>query len=294
MGHCSERAERRQPAVAILMATYNGEAFLAEQLDSIISQTYEDWWLYIMDDMSCDGTRRILEEYVARDERVRVLPNHTKRGSMGTFGALMQAVPDADYYMFADQDDVWMADKVSVTLEKMRDTEAGMPGKPVVVHTDLTVVDSSLEVIAPSFWQYSRIAPSLLTTLEDLSVHNLATGCTMMFNRSARDVALPFSERAMMHDAWVTLSVIARGGTVEVVNRPTMLYRQHGHNVLGAKDSRTGYVRNKLRSLRKVVRANLETYRMARAFSDLSVLGFCYYKWRYFCRYNKLIRKNRG
>lgn len=279
-----------QMKVVILMATYNGELFLREQLDSILRQSYQDWTLYIMDDMSEDGTRHIIEEYERMDSRIISLPNHVKRGAKGTFEALMAGAHEAAYYMFADQDDVWLERKISLTLKKMQAEENGLVDIPVIVHSDLVVVDKTLSVIAPSFWHYSRISPRLLTSVEDLSVHNLVTGCTMMFNAAARALSLPFPKTALMHDSWVALSTAVHRGKIVSIETPLVLYRQHSCNVLGAKDFRGHYLFKKISSGVGLITDNFAAYRVVHEVAGLTFWNYCYHKWLYYKRYNKLIK----
>lgn len=276
------------PQVAILLMTYNGEQYLPQLLASLRGQTYTRWRLYVQDDLSTDATPRLLAEAAAADPRIEVLPRGAKYGAKGGFMHLLQHT-EADYYLFCDQDDVWLPEKVEVTLRRMHRAEAEW-GKqaPLVVHTDLTVVDSELREISPSFWRYSRIAPQLLRTFDEQAGHNLCTGCTMLLNAAARRVSLPCPPEALMHDAWVALSVLRSGGHVCEVDKSTILYRQHGSNTLGAHDIQTGYLCKRLSRLRSVWRENRAHYAMLRAAGYGSAARYLYHKVAYFLRYRKL------
>ena len=144
------------PHVAILMATYNGSKYLPHQIDSILKQHYTTWTLYVQDDLSTDNTPEILADYAKRDARIKVVDNQEKLGAKRNFMTLMEKV-EADYYMFSDQDDEWLPEKILVTMKKMMEEENEAPEKPVIVHTDLLVVDSDLKEIAPSLWEMFRI-----------------------------------------------------------------------------------------------------------------------------------------
>jgi glycosyltransferase involved in cell wall biosynthesis len=96
--------------IAILMATYNGEKYLGEQIDSLLAQTNMDWQLYIHDDGSTDNTQAILQEYAQKHSNIHILEYESQRGAMKNFLSLLQRV-EADYYMFCDQDDVWLKQK---------------------------------------------------------------------------------------------------------------------------------------------------------------------------------------
>jgi len=225
--------------IAILMSTYNGERYVREQLDSILAQTAEDWFLLMRDDCSTDSTAAILSEYAqAHPAKMAVLDNRGENlGAKGSFEALLMHAPEeAEYYMFADQDDVWLPEKVAVTMAGMAEQER-LHGKqtPVVVHTDLQVVDEDLKEMHPSFWQFSNIRPDLLdSNIHYLCMCNAVTGCAMMMNRAAREVSLPFAKQAYMHDQWIGAVVMKRGGVVHPIHRATMRYRQHRKNVVGA------------------------------------------------------------
>ena len=178
---------------------------------------------------------------------------------------LEQFGDQADYVMFCDQDDVWHPDKVRLTLRLMEQVETD-PSLPVLVHTDLRVVDGELREMDPSFQHYSGLDGHRLS-LPQLLVQNVVTGCTVMINRSlARLACRPVEEGDMlMHDWWLALIAAAMGRAV-FLDRATIDYRQHGGNVVGAKDPRSaGYVLQKLKG--GTVRRSLsDTARQAGAF----------------------------
>lgn len=273
--------------LAILMATYNGERYLSEQIESIIGQTYQNWLLYIKDDQSTDKTLSIVRKYVSLDERIILLENHSKYGAKRNFASMMQEV-DADFYMFSDQDDIWFPEKVERSISVLVDLENKNPRKPIIVHTDLNVVDSNLSMICPSLWQMFRIAPELLNNFDRLGGHCLVTGCTMAFNKKAQEVSLPMEENAIMHDVWMALKVYQNEGLIVGLSQPSIYYRQHNNNTLGAKDFRTHYVLNKLKRLRGVMNENINYYRMLKALSYGSVFKFIYYKIWYYIAYSRI------
>lgn len=232
-----------QLAVTILLATYNGAQHLPAQLDSLLAQTFNDWRLMARDDGSTDATPAILADYQARfPDRISVVPGDGRNlGPCGNFAALMAAA-DSNYFMFCDQDDVWLPEKIERTLAAMRELEGSHGiGKPLLVHTDLTVTDERLHPVQQSLWRYQHTDPSLSALLNRVLVQNYATGCTMLFNRAARDLALPIPMAAMMHDWWLAL-VTAAFGRVGFVDEPLVLYRQHGVNEIGARGFTPGDV----------------------------------------------------
>lgn len=276
-----------RPEISILMATYNGMKYLPEQLASLKAQTYSNWVLYVQDDLSTDGTADYLRAEAAQDTRIKLLPNNEKLGAMRNFMTLLSAV-DAQYYMFCDQDDVWLPAKIEKTFACLENVEAKCgTNLPLVVHTDLSVVDADLKQIAPSFWEMSRINPALLTTFAQQAGHNLVTGCTMMFNRAARNASLAFSNETLMHDVWVLLCSLKHGGRVVEVPEPLILYRQHGKNTLGAHDLRYNYFMKRFMSLKSVLKENRSNYRMLKSVGYGNIFKYIYYKLKYYVLYKK-------
>lgn len=267
----------KKKEIAILLATYNGERFLREQLDSLMSQSYKDWTLYVQDDLSTDATLAIIHEYQKRYGNIVLLQNDKKLKAKNNFASMLQQV-EADYYFFCDQDDVWLTDKVKHTLQVMFDCEAANVGLPVIVHTDLKVVDSELTTIADSFWDYTCVSPNKLNSFNKLCVRYLVTGCTMLLNRAVRDISVPIPENACMHDVWCVLSTVKNGGILKSLDEVTILYRQHSNNVLGASDAHSNWLRNKLGHLKSVWKENRQTYRMLQELQYGSWVKYLYYK----------------
>lgn len=276
--------------LAILMATYNGARYLQEQLDSLFSQTEKDWVLYVQDDGSKDATLSILEENQKEHGNLEVLTaENPGRGAKENFLNMLQRV-EADYYMFCDQDDVWLPNKVETTLKRMQELANAHPGMPVALCTDLYVVDKDLKVIAPSFWAYSGIHPEYLDRFERLAVENLATGCTMMLNKVAKNATIFPAPLALMHDAWVVGCTCAAGGIVEAINEPLIYYRQHGANCLGAKSVEENTLNSKIKNFRDLWTFNKQQYKMFNAIRPISVWTYVKNKIQY-RRYHAKVSK---
>ena len=224
--------------VTILLATLNGEKYLKAQLESIAAQTYENWQLVVGDDGSTDQTLEILKEFQKEHpNQVTIYENNPPFGSAkGNFINLLRN-SYGPHFMFCDQDDVWKRDKIYLTLQKMEALETRYGDKvPILVHSDLSVVDENLEMVAESFFQYANLPKRVM--LNRLIVQNSVTGCTVMINRCLqqfflRQLPIP---KIIMHDYWAAL-IAKVFGKIGFVNEPTMLYRQHGHNSVGAKDA---------------------------------------------------------
>ena len=217
----------------ILLACYNGARYLPQLLSSIEAQTHQSWTLWARDDGSFDDTARLLATAAGADSRVRLLHSGGQPlGATRAFGWLMDHVPgDPQYLMFADQDDVWLPMKIELTLAAMRAVERVERG-PVLVHTDLVVVDEQLKPVHPSFWRYSGADPEP-ATLRRLIVQNVVTGASAMVNAALRSEVGTMPAGALHHDWWYACVAAARGRIV-AVREPTILYRQHGANVVGA------------------------------------------------------------
>ena len=266
--------------IDILLATYNGEKYLREWLQSLSKQTYSDWRLLVHDDGSTDHSMHILREETAGwPQEVKILPPEPKPlGAIRSFEKLLKA-SDSDYCAFADQDDVWLPEKLALCIEAMQKEEAIHERKtPIVVHTDMRVVDSELNKIDGSFWQYSNLRPALLESdVHYLAVANCLTGCTMLLNNAAREVALPIGENAYMHDAWTGLQVMLHGGEIVAIDTPTLLYRQHEGNTLGAVRYRFS-----LLNWKEKWRLARQSYRGGHPQVFKNRLHFAWWKMRYF------------
>lgn len=229
--------------VDILLPTYNGAKYLSSQMDSLLQQTYDNWRLIIRDDLSSDDTPSLINEYRAKyPDRIQVLDNLSiKKGVTGSFECLMQA-SSARYVAFCDQDDVWSPDKLQLQVETMRELEkAHGSSMPILVHTDLTVVDDRLRIISQSFWQYQHLCPDKMCSLPRMLVQNCVTGCTVLANRPLIELALPFPEGVIMHDWWMALIAVSEG-VVRDMNTPTVKYRQHDTNDTGARRWNLAYI----------------------------------------------------
>ena len=267
--------------IAILMATYNGEKYLREQIDSLLSQSFEAWHLYIHDDGSTDTTISLLNEYSERwPEKISILNYPSYGSACKNFLSLVDRV-DAEYYMFCDQDDIWLKDKIKIELNKIKEIESEFPDKPVIINTDLTVTDASLNVIHPSFWRYANIKHTFVKSFKDFAAINVATGCTMLFNKSAKLCIHKPYDKAIMHDAWLTLSVVACGGVFFSIDKPTILYRQHGENTLGARDAKKLTLCFRLKTFHQIIKNNIAHYQQMNAIGSISIAEYLYAKFRH-------------
>ena len=216
--------------VDILLATYNGEKYLREQIDSILNQTHTEFRLLISDDGSKDTTRKILEEYKNKDSRVEVFLQENNLGVVKNFEFLLGKV-EAKYYMFSDQDDIWKKEKIEKSLNKI---EEGFD----LVYSDLEVVDENLNVTYDSYWKLKGIYNKIkkYNNFESLYLNNFVTGCTLISRKDLiKDVLpLPNTSKYVLHDYWISL-IISQNGKISYVEEPLIKYRQHKNNKVGSK-----------------------------------------------------------
>lgn len=267
----AETAEGRKDGceIAVLVAARNGERYLKEQLNSILSQEGEAPAVLVSDDCSEDGTAQILREYERRfPERVAVIlrkkpsggaaahflwllrlaalsgGNESQRekareeirraaGEGERFEAAAALLERASFFMLSDQDDVWLPGKAARLKARLKERMEICPLKPLLIHSDLSVTDGALRVIAPSFFAYQKVDPAR-TALPQLLVQNVVTGGAVMMNRAMASLLEQPPEVCLMHDSWLAL-VASCFGEILCIREPLYLYRQHGENTLGAQ-----------------------------------------------------------
>ena len=219
-----------KPVVEVVLASHNGERYLERQVESILAQCDVEVRLLLSDDGSGDGTPALLRRLAAQHSQVRLLDAPGNLGPAQRFGLLLEHT-QAEYVLCSDQDDVWHPTKARDSLSLMRAAQARRPGAPLLVHTDLTVVDQELNVVAPSFFKLRGLDSR--PALARLMVQNSVTGCTMLLNRPLLRAGLPLPPEAVLHDWWFAL-VAQSHGAVSFLPQATLLYRQHHANAVGA------------------------------------------------------------
>ena len=260
--------------ISVAMATYNGGRFIRCQIESILNQTLQPDEIVVCDDGSTDDTVTVVREMAEADSRIHLYVNEDNLGPIQNFAKAMRLCK-GDYISLSDQDDVWDDDKLAVTLSKLLENEKKYPGKPVLVHSDLRVVDENLSFVNDSFWRMARINPGLLGRYDFLSVRNCVTGNTAVFNRIALDYVLPIPDCAVMHDHWIALCV-AKYGYIDYVNRQTVSYRRHSANVVPVK-SLNGSPVQRIINLRRTIRIRVMTYCMLRKLDRHSVFRMLFF-----------------
>lgn len=259
--------------IAILMATYNGEKYLREQIDSLIAQTYQNWKLYIHDDGSVDSTLEIISDYSLkyRNKIIVVQDNIKHRGPSQSFLWLLEQI-DAEYYMFCDQDDVWLPNKVEVSYKTLIKSPSNLPA---ISFSDLYITDAKLNIIANSMWRYRKMINLIGTKF--LLCTPQVTGCTIIINKLGRDVALSYKDSIAMHDIIVALSIVANEGLYIPIFESLIYYRQHSNNVLGMKPFDASIL-SRFKTLKDVVSENVRYYRIVHQIARVSLLKYLYLK----------------
>ena len=218
--------------IDILLATYNGSKYLSEQIDSLINQTYKNINIIERDDGSTDNTVEIIEEYEKKDSRVRLLSDNLGNlGFVRNFEELMKN-STSEYLMFSDQDDIWYNDKVEISYVRMKEVEY-IYGKscPILVHTNSRIMNYENQSKKLFILKFSN------NSLFENSFFNFfVQGSTMIINKFLKIESLPFSKEVYLHDRYLHL-ITEFIGVRSYIDVPTMDYRQHSSNEIGASSN---------------------------------------------------------
>ncbi|MCI9525218.1 MAG: glycosyltransferase [Erysipelotrichaceae bacterium] len=224
--------------ILVLMSTYQGERYLKEQLESILHQS-EPADILIRDDGSNDQTRSILNEYAHTYPQIRVIYGDNI-GVVNSFFALLKDAKGYDFYAFSDQDDVWMEDKLSCAIAKLKDLDST---KPALYASCSLLVDDQLNGISTT--QINRRG----LTFYNVLIQNLMPGHAQVFNQAMLDFiqAHPVdTSKVVVHDFWLALLGITFGNVV-FDNTYHTYYRQHGNNEIGYGHGAFGWLIERLR-----------------------------------------------
>ena len=218
----------------VILPTYNGVLYLEDQLASIFGQRLCPDQVLIRDDGSSDGTQELIQKLSNRyGEWLKVLPGGENLGCTANVNKLLESTT-AQYIALADQDDVWLPNKLEVALKAIRSIENYKKEIiPSLVHTDLHLTDAWLKPYGCTYIQQQLINPKA-NRPSDIALTNIATGCTILFNRNLLSIALPIPKEALVHDWWLAL-VASAHGRIQFIPESSILYRQHPQNTIGAK-----------------------------------------------------------
>ncbi len=200
--------------ISVCIATYNGEKFIAEQLESILSQELPVDEIIISDDSSTDRTVEIIKSY--SDFRITLLENNNFRSPIFNFENALKHATGAVVFL-SDQDDIWSPSKVRVMSEYLRHYD--------LVISDASLIDSSCCVVEDSFYKLRNSGPGFLKNL----YKNSYLGCCMAFNKNILDKSLPFPVNIPMHDMWLGMIANFSGKTL-FCKEKLVYYRRHSSN----------------------------------------------------------------
>jgi len=221
------------PILSIAMTTYNGEQFLQEQLDSIINQSFSDYELIICDDKSTDATISIIQAYQKKHSNISLYLNPIRLGSVKNFEKAI-TLCNSKYIALSDQDDIWEKDKLQVQIQAIKELELQDSTTPLMVHSDLQMIDEKNRVLQLSYFKYKNYK---LKNTKDIS-HMLGPcgvmGNTILINQKLKEKILPFPENIIVHDYWIAL-VNETQGQRATINRPLVKYRIHSTNFSNSK-----------------------------------------------------------
>lgn len=301
MGEEINNQDTKAATVGIVMAAYNSEKYIGEQLDSILSGEYQNIHIYVRDDGSADNTVSIVKEYEKKyPQKVQLVENKQNSGLVKNFlTGVMESTED--YIMFSDHDDVWLPCKVKKTLEAMQKAEDMNKDIPIAVFTDNTIVDSELKPLGASFYERSHFNFNQMG-LSYMLMENKLIGCTMMMNKALKEKITVLPDHARVHDWWVAL-IASAFGKIVFVEEQTMLYRQHSSNVIGNR-SFFKYATDAAKSLKKQKEKLIQTEKQAEDFLKIYehllskeqknlVADFAYMEKMSFFKRKSLVLKNK-
>ncbi len=244
--------------IDVLMATYNGELYIKEQISSILLNfdNCDGYYfrLLISDDASTDNTVSIINNYCDIDKRVILLDSRRKGGVRENFNLLIRST-EADYVFFCDQDDFWLPNKIKIFTEEFKKID---PNVPTLIHSDLCVADDDLSPISLSMFDYQKLNKS--PSLKQIITSNSVTGCVMAGNKKIIDLAKQSNiNSSIMHDWYLAIIALAFGNLV-FIDKSLILYRQHENNQVGAKNFSILYfldfrrIKNKIKSIHSSIK----------------------------------------
>lgn len=226
--------------INVILAAYNGEKYITEQIQSILLNFTHlpeyDCRLLVSDDSSSDHTSAIVQRLNQQDSRIELLDSSKKGGPRENFNYLISHT-EADYTFFSDQDDLWLPNKMRIFMDRFIELEQQQSG-PILIHSDLCVADKNLSPVHPSMFVYQNLNSK--PDLAALIVSNSVTGCVMALNRELlTEVKKSRISESIMHDWYIAL--LARStGRLSFIENALILYRQHDNNQVGAKSASIG------------------------------------------------------
>lgn len=214
---------------SVALCTYNGEKYVAEMLDSILYQTLVVREIIIVDDCSSDGTQSLLKRYAEKNPQIKLFLLKSNLGPVAAFEKAIQ-LTSCPFIFLADQDDIWKPNKVEAMLAE---THKISQEKPLLVFSDLEVIDEKGKILFPSFWKMASFNPQI-STFKSLMFGNVVTGCASLINFEMKKLLISIPDGVLMHDHWIGMIAFGFGNAV-VLDQPLVKYRVHGNSVTEKK-----------------------------------------------------------
>ncbi len=216
--------------ISIALCSYQGEKFLAQQLDSILTQSYPYFEVHIFDDVSIDATLEIAKHYQKNYPHIYLHQNKQRLGFVKNFEQAIKRLSSVNTYLaLSDQDDIWHSNKLERCYQALSQLEQEYSDMPCLVHSDLKMIDSAGKVIHPSFFRHKKIEFSTEKSLAKILGYNGVMGNTLLINYQLAQLALPFPKSLKYHDYWLAL-VNETFGKRKTLHTTLISYRIHRHN----------------------------------------------------------------
>ena len=219
--------------VSIAMATYNGENFIAQQIESIFAQTYKDFELIICDDSSTDRTIQIIQTFMKKHSNIKLFQNQRNIGYLKNFEKLINLCK-SDYIALSDQDDIWIETKLEIEMKELLKIQNISNKVPIMVHSDLMMINQKSEITQESYFKYRDYKLKKTEDLGQILGPCGVMGNTLLFNKYLKDMILPFPDTLENHDYWIAVVNELFGKRV-TINRQLVQYRIHDKNTSNSK-----------------------------------------------------------
>lgn len=218
--------------IDIVIPTHNSSQWIDQFIESVLNQDNQNWQIITRDDGSTDDTAERMRSWAQRlGDKITIIsnPDNVNCGPVGSYNILLGA-SRTNWIMLADPDDIWKPNKISATMKAMLKAEkTSGADKPIVIFTDAEVIDEHGQILASSYWKWSRLNPKLAVIFHRMIVESSALSSTMMVNRATLNLALPVMGSSAFQDWWLALVASAFGKIVYLSER-TISYRRHSSN----------------------------------------------------------------
>jgi len=219
---------KEKPILSVAMATYNGELFLEEQIQSILNQSFQNFELIICDDCSTDKTAQIIQKYMQTHSNIKLFKNETNIGFIKNFEKLI-SLCETPYIALSDQDDIWLENKLEIQMKAMKKAESLNNNSPLMVHSDLMMINEEGKHLQNSFFKYKKYKLKDAKDLGQILGPCGVMGNTILFNQALKDKILPFPSCLEVHDYWIAVMTELLGERI-TMRQPLVKYRIHNEN----------------------------------------------------------------